>query len=312
MVAAGVKLVEAGDPPYGLIRTAFTAANGDTEAPEYWAGYSSATPNPEQRSQTRWPGGFYIESEGCGGGSMIDPCGNVGGVDETRPDEIGPIEPLVAEAATTCFTIGSTETEMYDQALRKLAAVRSFQLEREFWTGTAATAAGNTTNQWLTKAGTAHGIENNAPIGYVTALAELEQAIADESTWAVGFIHAMPRTVALWSQNGMVTERRPGVFQTLLGTFVVAGRGYPGTGPGGAAAHLGPLGGQYAFAYATSQVFVRLGVTSTAVEDPALTFDRTTNLRVVRAYQPVTANWDGCVLASALVDHASTVTAIGS
>jgi len=312
MVAGGLKLVEAGDPQYGLIRTAFTAANGDTTPAEYWAGYTPGAISPEQRSATRWPTGFYIEPDPCGGGTAIDPCGNVGGTDESLPEPIGPIVPVVVEASVTCSTFSSSHDQMEAQAYRKLASVRSFQLEREFWSGTAAIAASHTDNQWLTKAGAAHGIENNAPVGYVTALAELEQAIADESSWAVGFIHAMPRTVALWSQNGMVTERRPGVFQTLLGTFVVAGRGYPGTGPGEAASHLGPLGGQYAYAYATSQVFVYLGSTWTAFDDPVLSVDASVNNRLGRAYQAVSANWDGCVHASVLVDHATALSAIGS
>jgi hypothetical protein len=128
-------------------------------------------------------------------------------------------------------------------------------------------------------------------------------------------IHAMPRTVTYWVENGLVHEARPGVYVTGLGTIVVAGRGYPGTGPGDAAAHLGPLGGQYAFAYATTMVYVGTGrVLDTEMADDShqSSLDPLTNLRTHRAWQATFANWDGCVHASVLVDHNLSRSAIGS
>lgn len=325
--AGSLTLTLAADPPYGLLRSARTIANDSntvSDLADTRFGEGSTTSGESPPRQVRWVGGFNVLPEHCGGGLLIDPCGTTGGEDPTNPATIGPVLPLVAVASIDCSTFGSNGSQMAEQARRKLRAVRSFQLEREFWTGTAASAAGSTTNQWLTKTG-AGGItrfvENNAPLGTTTALAELEQAIADGTTWEVGMIHAMPRTVTYWHENGLVTEQRPGVYTTLLGTIVVAGRGYPGTGPGGAAGHQGvdsglsTTSGQYAYAYATSMVYVGTGsVYDTEAQDDSgvSSVNPETNLRTHRAWQSVFAAWDGCVHASALIDHNATRSAIGS
>lgn len=322
MVAGPLKLVEATDAPYGLIRSARISVTGNlTEPADLRDGYVPQTPNPEETSQLRWQNGYYIDPEGCGGGTVIDPCGTDGGEDPTEPADIGPITPYVLTAAVDCSTFGSLAQEMYQRAVRRLAGTRSYLLEREFWTGTAA-IANSWSNQYLTKAGSggiSRMIENGSVLGTTTALAELEQAIADGTTWGVGMIHAMPRTVAYWSENGLVTATtRPGLFTTLLGTIVVAGRGYPGTGPGGGSAHFGAdsgiatTSGQYAWAYATSQVFVRLGPVQTATEEDYEAVDPAANYRRVRARQDAVASWDGCVHAAAFIDHNASRTAIGS
>lgn len=328
--AGGITLTLAADPPYGLLRSGVTVANdSDTVTDLLGDRFTASSPQEpgtsgEQPPTVRWAAGFYIVPEHCGGGTLLDPCGAVGGEDPTNPDSIGPVMPFRAVASIDCSTFGSNGPQMADKARRKLRAVRSFQLEREFWTGAAATTAGYTDNQWLTKTGTGgitRYIENNAAVGTTTALAELEQAIADGSTWEVGMIHAMPRTVTYWVENGLVTQARPGVFVTGLGTVVVAGRGYPGTGPGSAAGHLGAdsglatTSGQYAYAYATTTVYVGTGVPlDTEMQDDSgmSSIDPTTNMRTHRAWQPVFAAWDGCVHASVLIDHNVSRSAIGS
>lgn len=322
MVAGPLNLIEATDAPYGLIRSARLAVSGSLDEPaDLRAGYVPENGNPQEEGRLRWSQGYYIKPEGCGGGSVIDPCGVIGGADPTEPDIIGPITPFAIEASVDCSTFGSTAEDMQARALRRLNGIRSYQLEREFWTGTLA-QANSWSNQYLTKTGAggvSRYIENGAAVGAITALAELEQAIADGTTWGVGMIHAMPRTVTYWSSNYLVYETpRPGLFRTLLGTIVVAGRGYPGTGPGGAAGHLGAdsglatTAGQYAYAYATSQVFVRLGPVTTVIEEDSQAVDRATNFRTSRAFQDAIASWDGCVQAAVLIDHNQSTTAIGS
>lgn len=328
--AGGVTLALAADPPYGLLRSGRTVANDSDMLTDLlddrFTRNNEREPGTdgERPPTTRWPSGFYIVPEHCGGGSLLDPCGNVGGEDPTNPDSIGPVQPFKAVASVDCSTFGSNGPQMAEKARRKLRAVRSYQLEREFWTGTVANANGYTNNQWLTKTG-AGGIqkyvENNSAVGTTTALAELEQAIADGSTWEVGMIHAMPRTATYWFENGLISEARPGVFVTGLGTIVVAGRGYPGTGPGGGSAHFGAdsglatTSGQYAYAYATSMVYVGTGRpsdTEAADDSNISSLNPETNLRTHRAWQPVFAAWDGCIHASVFIDHNATRTAIGS
>jgi hypothetical protein len=328
--AGGITLTLAADPPYGLLRSGVTVANDSDTVTDLLADrftLNSATDlgtSGEQPPQLRWVIGYYVVPEHCGGGTLLDPCGSTGGEDPTNPTAIGPVQPFVATAAIDCSTFGSNGPQMAEAARRKLRAVRSFQLEREFWTGTAAQAGGFTDNQWLTKTGAGgitRYIENNSAVGTTTALAELEQAIADGSTWEVGMIHAMPRTVTYWIENGLVTQARPGVFVTGLGTLVVAGRGYPGTGPGGASSFQGvdsglaTTSGQYAYAYATSMVYVGTGRpmdTEEGDDSGMSSLDPTNNMRTHRAWQAVFAAWDGCVHASVLIDHNATRTAIGS
>lgn len=310
--SAPITLTLAADPPYGLIQSSRTLADGSVTIP--------ATPGPdsdlqrpgaEERTEIRWASGFTIDPEPCGGGLIIDPCDDAGIEDDSsEPADIGPIQPFPIVASVECSTFGSSFRNREARVLRKLRAIRSFQLEREFWSGLFASAGGFTNNQWLTKTSGLTVINNNVPEGLRTAFADLEQAIADSSSWAPGMIHAMPRTVAHWYGMRLI-EKQGNLLVSPLGTIVVPGRGYPGTGPGDTNLTTG-LGGDVAWAYATSLVYTMLGPAQALADDDATTVDRSTNTRVVTAVQDAAYGWDGCVHAAVAVLHTQELSAVGS
>lgn len=327
---APIELARATLPPYGLIQSAREAVRGALdEAPSGTPNADLQVPGAEGYPRPRWAAGFTIKPAPCGGGSSIDPCGNSGGESPSEPSNIGPIYPQPINAAVSCSLFGANSFEARQQRLRdKVAAVASFQLEREFWTGTSAQAAGASSNQWLSKSGGARIINSGAGMGLVTAFSELEQAIAEGSSWAIGMIHAQPRVVAAWYGLRLI-EKVGNILVSPLGTIVVPGRGYTGDGPAaGTGDSPASLGGDASWAYATSLVQVRLGpafystspdATAQPSRDPnahgtqaAENIDRDANTMTIRGWMDATANWDGCVWAAGLVLQASERTALGS
>jgi hypothetical protein len=147
-------------------------------------------------------------------------------------------------------------------------------------------------------------------MGLVTAFGELEQAIADGTSWGTGMIHAMPRTVVQWYQLGLL-EKRGNILVSPLGSIVVPGRGYNGEGPAGTPGP-GTSGPDLAWAFATTLVYVRLGPEEVIDPEAAAVVDRSLNTIRVRAWQAASANWDGCVHAAALVNHTTERSATGS
>jgi hypothetical protein len=295
MPPARIEPTRATDPPYGLIRSARIVVEGS---------------DLEPTTDSRWVEGLTWLPEDCTGGSPVDPCGDDDGAAPSTPDVVGPHYPVILEAAVECSTFGSISDDLRTKAARKLRATRSSTLETEFWAGALAIASGWTTNQRLNDpAGTL--IEGGFPVGVITGLAELEQAIANGSDWGTGMIHAQPRTVTQWAAENLL-EKVGDLLVTKLGTVVVAGRGYPGTGPTdaiNAGVPASPADGAWAFA--TTTVFVRLGEVHFTTDDAA-EYEQTTNARLLRAHQFGSANWDGCVLAGARINHTTARSTTGS
>ena len=84
--AGSVTFTLAGDPPHGLLRSARVVANdsdtvNDLYDDRFGAGSESTGEDPPR--QIRWPSGFTVMPEDCGGGTLIDPCGDTGGEDPT-------------------------------------------------------------------------------------------------------------------------------------------------------------------------------------------------------------------------------------
>lgn len=166
------------------------------------------------------------------------------------------------------------------RARRLLASVLSAVIEQELWTGAIATAAGFP-NDYLENAPTSLGSASPR-----RALAALEQAVADEQAGAPAMIHAQPRLVVRWIADNLVTPSPSGrQLRTALGTLVVPGAGYPGTGPSGT------VGPNNSWAYVTGLVRVWLGpvrITGTGAADLLIS----TNDRYVRAERAAVYSFD--------------------
>lgn len=127
-----------------------------------------------------------------------------------------------------------------------------------------------------------------SPLGIVDALGELEGALGS-CYGGVGTIHVPRKLIPRMASNGMV-KAQGGLITTTLGTVVVAGRGYPGTGPDGTEA------AGVEWMYGTGAVFyVRGDIFQPAERE---TFNRARNAVVSLAERTYVVGWDCCVLAT--------------
>jgi len=217
----------------------------------------------------------------------------------TAPDAFNEYRPWTAWTGDRCRA-GSPDqaAEVRRVATETLDACLSKILERELWSGVVAVGAGFP-NDYLTKAA---GLTATAggPHGHVTALAELEQAIADGQC-GPGMIHAQPRLVTLWSRNGLVYATPSGrQLRTAQGNLVVPGQGYDGSGTGLA---LGTI--DESWAYATPMVHTILGDTFVVPDADRLdhAVERSQNTVEWRAEKDVALLFDTCFRHGIRVDH---------
>jgi hypothetical protein len=120
----------------------------------------------------------------------------------------------------------------------------------------------------------------------VDALSELEGAIG-ACYDGVATIHAPRKLLPRLAAQGVV-KAQGGLITTILGTKVVAGRGYPGTGPTGADV------ADQSWMYATGEVFYRRGDVVQPTDRES--FDRARNTMKALAERTYVIGWDCCVL----------------
>lgn len=269
----------------------------------------------------RWVEQFSFEADPCAGGHIVDPC-QMGVAADTGDTftctTVGPIQPYVVEASETVSTFGNASDERVAERNarvdRKLLAVQSKIIEAEFWSGTAAVARGWTNNQYLRNP-VGLTVLGTSPVGgvfgYVDGLAALEQAVADGTSWDRGAIHASRQLVTHWIHAGLVRavpNPPTGTLLTELGTPVIAGAGYPGTGPQGA---INP--NRIEWAYATPMPQVRLGeVFTLGTDDDSVAVDRSTNDRTVRRGRFASVTFSPCFRAGALITMTTALQVPGS
>lgn len=266
--------------------------------------------------KNRWLNGISFEPEGAALKLVEDfpwfwSCPDTGGTAWTSvapgapsgikqvPDKPTTVawRPFTLYAADPCIsTMGINGRDADARATRLLEANLPRIVENEFWTGTRATSAGFT-NPSLQKTITST-LNGGGATGYVSALADLEQALADGDN-IDGFIHAERRVITLWDQNGLLIKSPSGrSLTTINGTTVVGGVGYPGTNTSGAAASR-----LQSWAYATGPVaYARTPVRlqTTEVNQRIL---RTTQDYITFAEAEAMAFWDGKIDAAILVNH---------
>lgn len=241
---------------------------------------------------SRWPLGFKTAPEGCGDAWVEDPC-NVGArTVEGRPAWVEN-QPMNVVAGDRCSSFGFAAEDYEGRARRLLARCQSKQIAAEFWTGTLATTAG-WPNQFLTDLSS--DVLTDGGATPVSALACLEQALAQCGCGDRGMIHATPQLVTHWAALGnSVLRREGGMLLTIHDTIVVSDGGYDGSGPGGTVA------GATQWAYATGMVTVRLGPVSITPGSFEEALDRADNTVRFFAERPAAATFDGCCHAAAEV-----------
>lgn len=288
-------LVPASPPRFSLVSQAQRVVDGD------------------DGQGNRWAGGFVFWPEVChANGSVFWQCAGDGGADssaKTIPSGRPPLvhyTPYTAWVGEQCAPVGGNQAWFIPRATRALAACVSTVIEKELWDGAVATTAAFP-NRYLNMVGSVNNLESNAPLGVISAVAEMEQALAACSCGGQHMIHAQPRTVTHMVAEHLV--RADGNrLRTELGTIVVPGGGYSGSGPNGE-----PTGhANHSWIYGTSMVSVFLGPVTILPRTIDEALNRETNLVEYRAERDVAAVWDGCCHIGVKVDHTATRTAYGS
>lgn len=260
---------------------------------------------PTDETNGRWPDGISFQPESYGNVFVSDIC-------DGNSSDIGSIEvppglanwmPYLLRAEDQCSTFGFSAHDFLNRAKRRLDVGSAKGLEHELWAGTLAQAQGYP-NHFLAASSAVSGawgfVNLNTSGSYLEtgvtptirrAFEVLEQYLADCGLGGRGVIHCRPEALPYLN----TTVRREGNYLlTARDTIVVAGSGYPNTGPNGA---VPPIGSTWLFA--TGMTEVRLGPIQTFPNEEEdgpnwliKATDRSTNLVTVRAERAGVAYWD--------------------
>jgi hypothetical protein len=247
-----------------------------------------------QGETVRWQEGTAYETGACSHLWLADVCapGTVvevrAGIGEDNPEgRVIQTAAVYGVAEYECMALPGLMDTFRDRALASLDAELPRLVEHELWTGALAQAS-TLPNRFLEDAGVVDDITPaGGAVSPALAVGLLESALADVYS-GVGIIH-LDRVGASYLPHVTRTGR---LLETRSGNRVVPGVGYPGTGPGGAAAAAGAT-----WLYITPMVTVRLG-TPEAPDEPSI--DRETNRAHVTARVPFEVSWDGCAAAFAV------------
>ena len=197
--------------------------------------------------------GWNFQPEGCGisGIGDADCAGNTDLMDPpAQPDSVDG-DPLWIWGADECSTFGFNAREWEGRARRQLQSTESYQLANELWDGTVTQAAG-LGNRWLAAADALSDTVTNGPSAVATALACVEQGLAETLYGQQGMIHTTPGVLQHLATRAHVAKEG-NVWVTPMGHVVVADAGYSGSGPDGTPASTSQ------WIYGTSFIQVRLG-----------------------------------------------------
>jgi hypothetical protein len=243
---------------------------------------------------------------GTPGGLVFTPAVQAAGEDLMKSEYFDPTEdifyePFIVEVPFRCSSFGFQATEYERRAMRQLDAGKSKAIEFEFWTGQKIST--NISLQRSTPNDDAHilnpgGAAAPMAVSPAIALVLLAQALANCGTGARGMIHATPGLVQRWTDLTSVTEEDHRLVTSGRRDIIVAGTGYPGTGPMGQP----PPGPNEVWAYATGMVNLRLGDPEIIPGSFKEALDRRTNTVEYRGEMTAAAVHDGCCSFAVLVD----------
>jgi hypothetical protein len=199
--------------------------------------------------------GWGYQPEACANAGIGDiACaGNVPTMDlpVSQPGEING-DPLWLWSGDECSTFGFEARDWEGRARRSLQATESFQLANELWDGAIATSA-TLANRFFSGNVAWSDTVTGGPTAVATALASVEQGLAEVITGQQGMVHMTPQVLTHCLDAGVVFKDS-GAWITANGHIVVADAGYSGDGPGADAADATSQ-----WIFGTSLLQVRLG-----------------------------------------------------
>lgn len=240
-----------------------------------------------QPSDPHWQMGVEWESNSCAGvdgfGPLTDCDTDPSGLPRSTDDADGPIlgeaTPFTVVAEYRCTPVGRSLTDAQQLATVRLQAREESGAERFLWTG----ELGNRPMIADPDA----TVLSTVPATPVTALALLEKFAGD--MWGgQGVVHVSKLGAVVLTQNGVISASGSKLV-TNMGTPVVAGNGYLGTGPG----NVDPVDGT-SWAYITPPLIGYRGEILTDSGRSGDLFDRDTNDLTVLAERAYLIGFDPC------------------
>jgi hypothetical protein len=246
---------------------------------------------PVSTDGDRWLAGIAWDPVQCIGVTAQDP-GNLATTDDAlssplaNPANLPLYIPFMLENGIARATWGFLQQDYPARPAKLLEDATSYGVEHEFWTGTLISD-----NAHLAASGV-DVLNSGTALSTRRALAALEQEGAELTLGGRCMIHATPELVTLWNADGYLEEDGARLVTKTTGAIVVAGSGYPGTGPLGAsnatpeAAHT--------WAYVTGLVQTRVSAVSVTPDKLEQAIDPGTNTITYRAYRHAAVIFDPC------------------
>lgn len=264
----------------------------------------------EEDNSKNWSSGIDFPTVNCATNVHLSAiCSAASGVDVVEGDDGALFRrymPFAIETEFSCSTFGFNARDDWQIARDYMEAAQQKAVEYELWTGElskqqeALWDEGQHNgelfpNRWLASSDAVDVTPTpGTPVKTKFALALLEDALGDCGAGIVGTIHTT-RAVA----SALALKDKNGALRTSLGNLVVAGAGYPGTGPDG----TNPTG-TTVWMYATGPVSVRLGDITSTPDRRNQAVDLRNNSMKVFASRPAAVTWDSCCHYAVLVDLA--------
>lgn len=189
-------------------------------------------------------------------------------------------DPFIVVGSYQCPPVGRPMGEAFEIARKRLLVWESHQVEETFWTGVVANGTG------LISPSLAFGNPDCGivptdinPAGALTpvrAISALESALGDIVACGAT-IHVPYQLVAYLAEAHLLVEE-DGIWYTPSGTKIIAGNGYPGSGPANVAAAAGEV-----WIFGTGPVILVRGNVIQVPDNMGQAVDRNINNVTVRA-----------------------------
>lgn len=246
-----------------------------------------------------WANGFEWLPEQCaGGGREAISCLGDTELIEPDPNPAARIsDPFLIWAGDECRAGGYQSRDLDARARRLLAAIESYEIANELWTGSLrdSTTGGLYPMENRALADIGADTLTNGATAEVTALACLEQGLAVANRGARGMIHVTVQVLTHLAAEGVI-YRDGNLWLTPVGNLVVADAGYDGSGPNG------EMAGASQWGYATEMIGVRRSAVEVVPGDIGQALDRSVNRLRYLAQRVAATQWSGCVHLAAEFD----------
>lgn len=247
-------------------------------------------PDPHWQTGVEWESDCSVETS-----STLPPCPEALGEKSTDGGLIFcSAEPFTVYGSYKCSTGGRPATDSIAIAQNRLIRNRERSVEQIFWTGV--TSVGNI-NPNLQAGNLSCGIQTvdltplSGPLDPTGAMALLDSALTECIPGSLGVIHFTFGFLNYLFRNLLISER-DGKFYTVSEHQVIAGAGYPGSGPGNVPVNPGET-----WVFATGPLVVYDSDVFFTPSNIDQSIDRSLNNITFFAEQTYAIIWECCVFA---------------